>query len=155
LPRHLLCLMIPIRTTRITSKCHVLELIQIPPIPIEFQSLLYAVFLPQTLCLSNKILIFLHSIFCCIHRLHPFFRENFLWLGEREREPCFLKKYVDNNNDLTSRLVQDVLLEESPVDEGYTNSWSSGAQFLLKCRWTFRYLLTYSMEQSPSWEANQ
>ena len=44
---------------------------------------------------------------------------------ERERERInfvFLKKYVDNNNDLTSRLLQDVLLEESSVDEGYTNS---------------------------------
>jgi len=42
---------------------------------------------------------------------------------ERERiNIVFLKKYVDNNNDLTSRLLQDVLLEESSVDEGYTNS---------------------------------
>jgi len=41
---------------------------------------------------------------------------------ERESKHCFLKKYVHNNNDLTSRLLQNVLLEESSVDEGYTNS---------------------------------
>jgi hypothetical protein len=33
----------------------------------------------------------------------------------------FFKK-EDNNNDLASRLLQDVLLEESSVDEDYTNS---------------------------------
>ena len=44
---------------------------------------------------------------------------------ERERERVNIvvfKKYVDINNDLTSRLLQNVLLEESSVDEGYTNS---------------------------------
>jgi len=43
---------------------------------------------------------------------------------ERESKHCFLKKYqyVDNNSDLTSRLLQNVLLEESSVDEGYINS---------------------------------
>jgi hypothetical protein len=40
-----------------------MELIQIPPIPNEFQSPLYALFLRQTLSLSNKMLIFLYSIF--------------------------------------------------------------------------------------------
>jgi hypothetical protein len=42
--------------------------------------------------------------------------------GGRESKLCFLKKYVDNNKILTSRLLQNVLLEESSVDEGYTNS---------------------------------
>ena len=32
----------------------------------------------------------------------------------------FFKK--EDNNDLASRLLQDVLLEESSVDEDYTNS---------------------------------
>jgi hypothetical protein len=41
---------------------------------------------------------------------------------KRESKHYFLKKYVDNNNDLTSRLLQNVLLEESSVDDGYTNS---------------------------------
>jgi hypothetical protein len=41
---------------------------------------------------------------------------------EGESKHCFLKKYVDNNNVLTSRLSQNVLLEETYVDEGYTNS---------------------------------
>ena len=44
---------------------------------------------------------------------------------ERERERVNIvvfKKYVDINNDLTSRLLQNVLLVESSVDEGYTNS---------------------------------
>jgi len=41
---------------------------------------------------------------------------------EKESKDCFLKKHIDNNNDLTSRLLQNVLLEESSVDEGYTNS---------------------------------
>ena len=43
---------------------------------------------------------------------------------ERERETAiivFILKCIDNNNDLTSRLLQEVLLEESSVDEGYTN----------------------------------
>ena len=41
---------------------------------------------------------------------------------ERERSVNIFSKYVDNNNDVTSRLLQNVLLEESSVDEGYTNS---------------------------------
>jgi len=44
---------------------------------------------------------------------------------EREKTLFSLKKYVDNNNNsntFTSRLLQNVLLEESSVDEGYTNS---------------------------------
>ena len=57
-------------------------------------------FFLKHLSLSNKILIFLYSIFCCTHRLHPLFRENFLWLRKRERiNILLLKKYVDNNNN--------------------------------------------------------
>ena len=82
-------------------------------------SLLYALFLPQTLSLSNKILIFLHSIFCCIHRLLPFFRENFLW--QRDSKHSFLQKFVDNNNNyLTSTLLQtffwkNMLMKVTPI----------------------------------------
>ena len=67
---------------------------------------------------------------------------------ERESKHCFLKKNVDNNN-LTSKLLQNVLLEESSVDEGYTNSWSSGVQFSPKCRWSFQYSF-YNIEKNRS-----
>ena len=145
LPRRLLCLRIPVRTSRFTSKWHPCGA---HPNPTNIQWIpesSVCLFLLQTLSFSNKILIFSYSIFCCIHRLHPFFRENFLWLREREKVNfVFLKKYLynnnnNNNNDLTSRLLQNFLLEESSVDEGYTNSWSSGVQFSPKCRWTFQY----------------
>ena len=84
-----------------------------PPIPNEFQSLLFALFLPQTLNLSNKILIFLYSIVAYIDYIPTFVKISYDSERERERERkkniIFLKKYVDNNK-LTSRLLQNVLL---------------------------------------------
>jgi len=85
---------------------------------------LYALFLPQTLSLSNKIFIFLYSIFVAhIDYILSFVKISYDLEREREREREIIVffKYVDNNY-LTSRLLQNLLLEESSVDEVYTNS---------------------------------
>jgi hypothetical protein len=78
-------------------------------------------FIFHTQSLSNKLLIFLYNILYCIHRLRRLFREKIY--NNLESKHCYLKKYVENNNNvLTSRLLQNILLEESSVDEVYTNS---------------------------------
>jgi len=54
--------------------------------------------------------------------LRSFICENFLLLRERESKHCFFKKkYVDNNKEFITRLLQNVRLEDSYVDEEYTN----------------------------------